>query len=165
MPYLRRFCLITTRNGAKAYDLYETMNRQEYFRANGTFRHDAAKRNIATLMIIRGQDTPAMDCIFFDVSQPDPRRPSTQALQVQQTAGWFFQHGVQVDMSIYDEQEWEVQAAERAADVDAALELAHFVWNETEGDVASVDTMPLEMDDVSLADTIGTFSDVSSLGF
>jgi hypothetical protein len=124
MPYLRRFCIITRRNGAKAYDLYETMNRQAYFRDNGRFRYDAASRNIETLMAIRAGEVNAMDSELWDVTLPQLGQYG-RAPDRMNNAGWFFQHGVEVPMEVYDEQEWDLQAIDAAEQAEAA----HALWN------------------------------------
>lgn len=123
MPYLRRYCVIARRTGVKAYDLFETMNRQAYFRDRQVYRFDAAERNIATLMAIRAGEVNAMDSdlydpTFMEVGRPEPRHPMKM-----NCAGWFHQHGVEVDMAVYDNEEWDnrcVEATIQAEEVAAA---------------------------------------------
>ena len=155
--YLRRYCIVTRRNGAQAYDLYDTMNRQAYFRDNGRFRFDAASRNIEALHRIRGGETPAMDAVFFEphfvgrgIDEPtEPMRMNT--------AAWWHQHGVRVPMDAFDNQEFEIQAVE-AVDT---IEVAHAIWNLNANDDGEVTTETEPETDtsneVSLVADIGDF--------
>lgn len=143
MPYLRRYAICTTRNGATAYDLYDTMNRQAYFRDNGNFRFDAATLNIDSLQKVRNGEAVLMDSAFYDVT------PLAGELIRFGVDKWFAHHGVRVEMATYDEQEWEFQAAEAAADAEAAVEDAHLLYNLFDnGTVGSFDT-----DDMTLSDS------------
>lgn len=120
MPYLRRYCIITRREGAKAYDLYHTMMRLEWFRDQGIYRYDAVRRCLETLSGIREGRINAMDSMLFDPHfMPAGRRDPMYPIRMH-PAGWFFQHGVQVPMERFDEETWDIGCLE-AADAAEAL--------------------------------------------
>lgn len=148
MPYLRRFVILTTRHGARAYDLYDTMNRIAYFRDQGTYRFDTSAWNIDILSQARGGDINLMDTVMFEMTFEQPTDP----VERMSAPIWFDMHGVRVDMAIYDQQEWDIGAAE-AVDV---VEHAHALWNLWDDGVASQDET--DDDDVS-----GLFSDEVSI--
>lgn len=143
--YLRRYCVTTNRDGARAYDLYETMNRQAYFRDNGRYRWDAATLNIETLMRIRSGEQNAMDARFYnpiDWNQGErlDRRHCVHPFF------WFARHGVEVSMNVYDEQEWEIQAIEDATEVEAA----HALWNLwDDGEASQEATVDSDLSDIT----------------
>lgn len=158
MPYLRRYCIIARRTGTKAYDLFETMNRQAYFRDRQVYRFDAAERNIETLMAIRAGEVNAMDSDLFDPTfiadgRPEPRYPMKMNV-----AGWFHQHGVEVEMAVYDNEEWDnrcIEATIQAEEERAAEQLVEL------GEIEVDETMANELfaDNESINQEIFDFID------
>jgi hypothetical protein len=117
--YLLRYVNIQTRDGMKAYDLYDTMNRQKYFKDNGAFRCDAAERNIDSLMRIREQSVNAMDAAFFHTHHEAGNYMTLRCMGPQ---AFWKHHGVEVDMSAWNLQEQDREQQE-------AVEDAHLLWN------------------------------------
>ena len=161
MPYMIRYALVTRYDGAKAYDLYETMNRQAYFRDNGRFRWDAATANIDALLSIRNGDVQAVEAAFYVplwpvvADSPMLRMPSRF---------FFAEHGVEVDMTVFDqdrqEQEFEEMMVAAAAEAEAALMLADLVDADADDTIEHAHALWNLWDDgeVSQADTVGSFS-------
>lgn len=148
MPYLRRFTIITDRNGARAYDLKHTMDRLGHYRDNGAFRWDAASANIATIEAIRGGEMVAMDGVYWNTDMPSDRYAPMVA---EAPRIFWFRHGVQVDMRFFDDETFEIEAVEATE----AAERAYEEWNQN-GDNDSVVVLgedaenPIEIEDVSL---------------
>ena len=136
MPYLLRYCLVTTRNGAKAYDLYETMNRQAYFREQGRYRWDAASYNIESLMAIRAGTQNQITAQFYDPSFCAQGITEPQTPTRLNTYAFWHQHGVEIDMRVYDSAVWEQEALESVETIEAAHEL----WNLSQVDFDTSDT-------------------------
>lgn len=144
MPYLLRYTAMFTNNNGVAYDLYETMNRMEYFKQGGQFRWDAAQRNIETIMAIREARTLAMDARFYKCYLPLPGDgPSMVAYS--DTRDFFRDHGVRVSMDTFVEQD-----QNGVTDAVAAQEDAHLLWNTYEDfDEMSFNTMNLDDDEIT----------------
>lgn len=85
--------------GMVAFDLMETMNRIEYFRARGSYDHFSATENIKTLTKIRFGEIMATQARFYG----SKRVPWVQTPKY--GGEWFKKHGIEVDMMHYDEQE------------------------------------------------------------
>lgn len=117
--YLLRYVNIQHCDGMKAYDLYETMNRQKYFKDNGAFRCDAAERNIDSLMRIREQSVNAMDAPFFHTHH---ECNNYIALRCMGPQAFWKHHGVEVDMMA-----WMLQEEDR--ENQEVIEDAQALWN------------------------------------
>lgn len=117
--YLIRYVNVQTRNGYKAFDVFETMNRQAYFRTTGEYRYDASSRNIESLMRIRAQEIGHMEAGFYDVYHSEDNDLRLRCIGPQR---FWATHGVQVDMSHFYAQQQEIEAQ-------AIIEDAHLLWN------------------------------------
>ena len=142
--YLQRYVNVQTRHGMKAYDLYETMNRQQYFKDNGVFRADAAQRNIEALMCVREGTINAMDAAYYHTHHEENNNISLRCMGPQ---AFWKHHGVEVDMCAWHLQEQEREAQEIQED-------AHLLWNlfddwdDESGETASVTLSDEEIEEI-----------------
>lgn len=151
MPYMIRYALVTRYDGAKAYDLYETMNRQAFFRDNGRFRWDAASANIDALLSIRNGDVQALDGVFFVPLWPAV--PNAPMLRIP-SRYFFAEHGIEIDMAVYSEARRELEFEEAMVvatqEAEDTVEYAHALWNLWDDG------------EISQAETVGSFNVDSS---
>ena len=91
--------------GMVAYDLYETMNRQQWLVEQGRWPVWSGTRNVQTLSSCRYGDLEAPSAIFFG---------GTDQITRQFGGEWFRSHGIEVDMRLYDNQIWEDRAMNEA---------------------------------------------------
>lgn len=143
MPYLRRYVTVARLTGITAYDIYETMNRQEYFRQSGAFAWDAVDYNLRQLSRVRAGEAEPLEVGFFC---PYPtERTLTGSMKVITPNDFWRTHGVPVDMAIYDESVWEQQAIEAAN----TIEDAHLLWNLwDDGEASQAPTIALDQDEM-----------------
>jgi hypothetical protein len=151
MPYLRRYVILTNRHGARAFDLYETMNRIAYFRDNRTYRYDTSNWNIDILSQARNGEINISDTVMYEMTFENPTDP----VERMSANIWFDIHGVRVDMAVYNEQEWDIAAA----DATDTVEHAHLLWNLWDDGIASQS----ETDEESLSDISGLFEDAQDV--
>jgi hypothetical protein len=138
MPILRRFTIITRRTGAKYYDIYLTMERQEYYGRRGDYNWEAWQRNCDALSNIR-YGAVAMDSEFFDVYE-------RRFLQRLGAAAFFHQHGVECPKEAFEEQEEEARMLEVAEQAEAALALINI--EEDAISLGSIDTISLSSSEI-----------------
>ena len=91
--------------GMVAYDLYETMNRQQWLMDQGRWPYVSGHTNVQTLSSCRFGDLEAPSAIFFG---------GTDQITRQFGGEWFRSHGIEVDMRLYDNQIWEDRAMNEA---------------------------------------------------
>lgn len=155
MPYLRRYAILTNRQGARAFDLYATMNRIAYFRDNRTYRYDTSNWNLDILSQARSGEINLSDTIMYEMTYEDP----LDAVERMSAGIWFDIHGVRVDIGVYNEQEWELAAVE-AAD---AVEHAHLLWNLwDDGHTSQDETASLSVSEIS-ANEDALFADAQDI--
>ena len=142
MAVLRRFVTVPYYDiGIIAVDLYETMNRVEWFRQQGHFSEDEAVFNMALLSRIRNGELEEA------LWSQQMFRPMTSMENAVPFKHWMRSHGVRVSMTVYDEAVFEEQMAEAAA----ALEDGHLFWNLYDDDASDsgLITQPPTDSDVS----------------
>jgi hypothetical protein len=124
MPHLRRYAIITDRHGQTAFDVYETMNRLEYFMGSGHFRVDAVLKNLETLSKIRAHELSPLDGSYFD-----PHFSEHVPVRYISPRGFWYNHGVKVGIRHFEEQEREFDFESAMVEAAIAVEDAHLLWN------------------------------------
>lgn len=102
--------------GMVAFDLYETMNRQQWLVEQGRWPVWSGTRNVQTLSSCRYGDLQAPSAVFFGGTDQITRMFGGE---------WFKTHGIAVDMRLYDNQIWEDRAMNEAHE---QVESAFALW-------------------------------------